>query len=60
MNSLTHNDSNYFNVRDLEHKDVAVSENKYSSNKSTQPHISNNEQVTCNDVSTASYVRGYN
>ena len=60
MNSLANNDSNYFNGRDLEHKEVAVSENKHPSNKNTQQHISNNKQVTCNDVSTASYVRGYN
>jgi hypothetical protein len=60
MNSLANNESHYFNVRELEHNEVAVSENKHPSTKNTQQYISNNEQVACNDVSTASYVRGYN
>ena len=60
MNSLANNDSNYFNARDLDHKEVAVSENKHSSNKSTQQRTSKHEQALCHDVSTPSYVRGYN
>ena len=60
MNSATNNESNYLNARDLEHKDVTVSENKHPSNHNTQQHISKHEQALCNDVSTASYVRGYN
>ena len=60
MNSLANNDSNYFNARDLDHKEVAVSENKRPSTKSTQQRISKHEQTLCNDVSTPSYVRGYN
>jgi len=60
MNSLTHDESNYFNATGLEHKEVAVSENKHQSNTNTQQHIRKNEQAFCNDVSTASYVRGYN
>lgn len=59
MNTLANNYSNYFNARDIEHKEV-VSENKHPSNKSKQQHINKHEQALCNDVSTASYVRGYN
>lgn len=60
MNSATNNESNYFNARDIEHKEVTVSENKRPSAKNTQQRISKHEQTLCNDVSTASYVRGYN
>jgi len=60
MNSLAHNGSKYFNAGDLEHKEVADSENNPPSNKNIQQRISQNEQAFCNDVSTASYVRGYN
>ncbi|MBL4822124.1 MAG: hypothetical protein JKX90_01190 [Colwellia sp.] len=60
MNSLANNDSNYFNARNLEHKEVAVSENKHPFKKSKQQQKSKHEQAFCNDVSTASYVRGYN
>ncbi|AAZ27312.1 MULTISPECIES: hypothetical protein [Colwellia] len=60
MNSLTHDESNYLNATGLEHKEVAVSENKHPANTNTQQHVSKHEQTFCNDVSTESYVRGYN
>ncbi len=60
MNSLTNNDNNYFIARDLGHKEVVVSNKKYSSEKSTSQHIIQDDHVMGNDVSTASYVRGYN
>lgn len=60
MNSLTHDESNYFNSTGLEHNEVAVSENKHPTNNNTSQHGRKHEQAPCNDVSTASYVRGYN
>lgn len=60
MNSLAYNDSNNFNAIEVEHKEVLVSENKHPSDKSTQQQTSKHEQAFYNDVSTASYVRGYN
>ncbi len=60
MNSPANSESNYFNARDLELKEVTVSGNKRPSTISTQQRISKNEQALCNDVSTPSYVRGYN
>ncbi len=60
MNSPANNESNYLNARDLEHKDVTVSENKRPSTQNTPQQISKHELAFCTDVSTASYVRGYN
>lgn len=61
MSSLANNDNSDFNGRDLEHhKKVTVSENKNLSNKIEQQYLSKDEEDFCNDVSTASYVRGYN
>lgn len=60
MNSLSHDESNYLNATGLEHKEVAVSENRHQTNTNTQQQIRKHEQAICNDVSTASYVRGYN
>lgn len=60
MNSPANNDINYFNARDLENKKIAISESKHSSNKNKQQHINKSKQALCNDVSTPSYVRGYN
>ena len=60
MNSLIQDESNYFNTTGIEHKELAVSETKHPANTNAQQHIRKHEQAICNDVSTASYVRGYN
>ena len=60
MNSLTHDESNYFKPTGLEHKEVADSENKHPTTTNTQQHVRKHEQALCSDASTASYVRGYN
>ncbi|HBY84456.1 MAG TPA: hypothetical protein DEO86_01140 [Colwellia sp.] len=60
MNSLTHDESNYLNATGLEHTEVAVNENKHPTDTNTQQHVRKHEQTLCSDVSTASYVRGYN
>jgi hypothetical protein len=58
MNSLTHDESNYFSATGSEHKEVAVSENKHQT--TTNQHVRKHEKALCSDVSTACYVRGYN
>ena len=58
MNSLTQDEINSFNATALEHKELAVNETKHPTDNNSQQHM--REQTMCNDVSTASYVRGYN
>lgn len=60
MNSLAYNNSNNFNAVEMEHKEVAVSECKHLTAQSQRQKFSNNDEVHHSDVSTASYVRGYN
>jgi hypothetical protein len=60
MNSLAYTDSNIFNVRGLEHKKAVASENKQQLSKSQRQNDNKSGEVIYSDVSTASYVRGYN
>jgi hypothetical protein len=59
-NNEKNNEKNTFNGKDREYKEVAVSDNKASFAKNTAQCISKHEQTFCHDVSTASYLRGYN
>jgi len=60
MNLLANNESHYLNDKDLAHKEIAVNESKHRSTQNRQAQLSQHEQTLYNDVSTASYVRGYN
>ncbi|WP_114326882.1 hypothetical protein [Candidatus Colwellia aromaticivorans] len=60
MNSLAYNDSNNFNAIEMEHKDAIVSVSKHRPNESQRQSLNNNGEVHQSDVSTASYIRGYN
>lgn len=60
MNSLAYNDSNNFNAVEMEHKKSTVSKCKHSAGQSQRQKLSHNDEVHHGDVSTASYVRGYN
>jgi hypothetical protein len=60
MNSQAKNDSNHFSANDVGYKEIIVEGNKHAPNENTRQHIKKNNKVVCNDVSTASYLRGYN
>ncbi|MDX2369748.1 MAG: hypothetical protein QNK36_15335 [Colwellia sp.] len=60
MNSLAYNDNNNFNTIEMVHKNATVNESKHRPSESQRQSLSNNGEVHQNDVSTASYIRGYN
>jgi hypothetical protein len=60
MNSLAYNDSNIIKAVEIEHKEAIVSKNKHRLNESQRQNLINNDEVHHSDVSTASYIRGYN
>lgn len=60
MNSLAYNDSNNVNAIDMEHNESTASESNYQPSESQRHSLSNNDEVHHSDVSTASYIRGYN
>lgn len=60
MNSLAYTDSNTFNSKDLEHKKAVASENRQQPNTGQRQNVNKDDEVIYSDVSTASYVRGYN
>jgi len=60
MNSSAYNDSNNFNVIEIEHKKSTVGDSKHLDAQSQRQKLNHNDEVHHSDVSTASYVRGYN
>jgi hypothetical protein len=59
MSSIAYNRSENFNLSELEREKVIVNESNVQHIKNKQ-YFNNSEQDISNDVSTASYVRGYN
>ena len=60
MSLLANTESHYLNAKDLAHKAVVVNESKHRSTQNRQAQLNQHENTFNNDVSTASYVRGYN
>ncbi len=60
MNSLAYSDNNILKTIEIEHEEAIVSENNHRSNKSLGQNLSHNGEVHHGDISTASYLRGYN
>jgi hypothetical protein len=63
MNSLAYSDNNILKtieIEPIEHKEVIVSENNHRSSMSLGQNLSHNGEVHHSDISTASYLRGYN
>jgi hypothetical protein len=60
MNSLAYNESNKFNAIDMENNEATVSKNKHQCNEIQGHQQSKLDEVHHSDISTASYIRGYN
>lgn len=63
MNSLAYSDNNILKTREIEHiehEEVIVRENNQQFSKSLGQNLSHNGEAHHGDISTASYLRGYN